>query len=552
MRSRAKGCQEPRSLDSRERAQQSLTRTRTRTRTHTRHRPGQGTHTTCTCAPVYLPSCLPPTRSPLPLSSRAPNSPPPLVDLPPPASPSPPPPQPSRSAPLRGMDYAVAPSGAGQFAFDADSSGSSGEGGGSSSSDSHSSPADSSYSAVSTHDWAVDFSALGAAAAAVAGRGPGHPAAAFTHHHHLASSSSPGATAFKLAPHHQAHPQQQQQHGMASPRDLWSPPSAHAASFAAGSSASADSPAAVPQEANGARDYFGHAAGMRNGTQDERVGMDFDDMVHEDVCGCVVLSSPPPRTSCLLPRVTVRARSRDTDGRELTRCRASVCSSLSLSPQSIDPHLAHRDGAHPTLCAGLHPRRTCHCSQRLPPSRRRVGTGPCTSPLDPDRPLRRQRRHRPRPHLCPDSLAASVARDRVPDARHDFLRALDPRLERRALARERRRRGGHPRREPVAPQRCLVFVLWRWRRSSGLDAQHGDGCSSRRSQGRAPQRSRQLGQPRRARRRPGRAPHPDTRDAPCARHQWRRARRPRRADRGCQVARRDADQDQPCAGAAAG
>ncbi|GAA5853870.1 hypothetical protein JCM9279_005751 [Rhodotorula babjevae] len=184
------------------------------------------------------------------------------------------------------MDYDLAPGGATHLPYGDESSGSSGEGG-SSSSDSHPSPADSSYGA---HDWGVDFAALGVAAAGPAFHHHSQAAAAAFSHH---SAASAAAAAFKFAPRphsHQLVQQPQQQHndslGTAS-NDFWSAPVAQAPFVGPGSSSSsADSPAAV-HESNGARDYFAHA---RQGQ--ERVGMDFDDMVHEDVCGPSTLTSP--------------------------------------------------------------------------------------------------------------------------------------------------------------------------------------------------------------------------------------------------------------------
>lgn len=188
-----------------------------------------------------------------------------------------------------------------------ESSGSSGEGG-SSSSDSHPSPADSSYGA---HDWGVDFAALGVAAAGPAFHHSHQAAAAFSHH----ASASAAAVKFAPRPHsHQLDQQPQQpQHDQltTASSDFWSAPVAQAPFIGAGSStSSADSPAAVP-ESNGARDYFAHA---RQGH--ERVGMDFDDMVHEDVCGCVPCpptSSPsqhpcPPTALRLCASATVSSR----------------------------------------------------------------------------------------------------------------------------------------------------------------------------------------------------------------------------------------------------
>ncbi|KPV72493.1 uncharacterized protein RHOBADRAFT_55951 [Rhodotorula graminis WP1] len=178
------------------------------------------------------------------------------------------------------MDYDLAPSGSAHLPYGDESSGSSGDGG-SSSSDSHPSPADSSYG---PHDWGVDFAALGVAAA-----GP-----AFHHHHQAAAvlshHSAAAAAAVKFAPRPHSHQLgQQPQHdalGTAS-NDFWSAPVAQAPfAGAASSTSSADSPAANP-ESNGTRDYFAHA---RQGH--ERVGMDFDDMVHEDVCGPSTLTSP--------------------------------------------------------------------------------------------------------------------------------------------------------------------------------------------------------------------------------------------------------------------
>ncbi|GAA5907572.1 hypothetical protein JCM8208_000004 [Rhodotorula glutinis] len=181
------------------------------------------------------------------------------------------------------MDFDLAPGGPAHLPYGDESSGSSGEGG-SSSSDSHPSPADSSYGA---HDWGVDFAALGVAAAGPAFHHHHQAAAAFSHH---SAASAAAAAAVKFAPRHHSHQTvQQPQHdalGTAS-NDFWSAPVAQAPFAGTGSSSSsADSPAAV-HENNGTRDYFAHA---RQGH--ERVGMDFDDMVHEDVCGPSTLTSP--------------------------------------------------------------------------------------------------------------------------------------------------------------------------------------------------------------------------------------------------------------------
>ncbi|BGP41845.1 SPT3 Dosage dependent suppressor of Ty-induced promoter mutations-like protein [Rhodotorula kratochvilovae] len=153
-----------------------------------------------------------------------------------------------------------------------DSSSSSGDG---TSSDSHSSPADSSYSATSTGatDWAIDFglaadphtSAFAAAAAAGV---------------KLAPRVAPPAAG---APH--AHD------GLSLPSDFWSAAPGHAALSPRSlelAAASADGTGAARQEPQPGRVYFGGAGGA----QQERMEMDFDDMVHGDVCGPSTLTSP--------------------------------------------------------------------------------------------------------------------------------------------------------------------------------------------------------------------------------------------------------------------
>ncbi|GAA6054535.1 hypothetical protein JCM3770_005834 [Rhodotorula araucariae] len=146
--------------------------------------------------------------------------------------------------------------------------------GGGSSSDSHPSPADSSYSATSTaaQDWAIDF---GLAAA--------DP-------HGVFGVAGAAAAGVKLAP--RVAPAPHAHDGLSLPSDFWSAAPGQAAlsprSLGLAGAVALNGTAAQRQlEAQPPRDYFGAAAGYQ-----QRIEMDFDDMVHEDVCGPSTLTAP--------------------------------------------------------------------------------------------------------------------------------------------------------------------------------------------------------------------------------------------------------------------
>ncbi|BGP01814.1 hypothetical protein RTG_01799 [Rhodotorula toruloides ATCC 204091] len=182
------------------------------------------------------------------------------------------------------MDYEAAQAHSGMHDYDPDahfdSSSSSGGDGGTSSPSDGSSPA---YSAASQQEWALDLgltmpwtAASPAALGGMAAMDPGFVAS-------QATTASGGA--FKLAARHGQGGNGTGTDGLALTGDFWSAAPGQEALSPSGSAGGHQ------QDRDGAQratDYFGaQANGGKNETQ-----MEFDDMVHEDVCGPSTLTSP--------------------------------------------------------------------------------------------------------------------------------------------------------------------------------------------------------------------------------------------------------------------
>ncbi|BGP56871.1 SPT3 Dosage dependent suppressor of Ty-induced promoter mutations-like protein [Rhodotorula sphaerocarpa] len=163
----------------------------------------------------------------------------------------------------------------------------------SSGSDNHSSPADSSYTATSQHDWALDGLSLDLAL-------PWSPGAPPT----LAALDPGFAGGFPSKPHNSAHhhhhhhqyapPKQEPSDSLALTNDFWS---ASPDSEAPPRSVIHPGPQPDQHAANGmtgsASDQGSSLGGLEGGVEAGDAQMDFEDMVHGDVCGPATLSPDP-------------------------------------------------------------------------------------------------------------------------------------------------------------------------------------------------------------------------------------------------------------------